>query len=52
MLSREVKLRKLWRLKQKKFRSRNPKLNSYLQLYWNYWMQNYGLHRNLWKLDV
>jgi hypothetical protein len=52
MKSREVKLRRLWRLKQKKFRSRNPRLNAYLQLYWNYWQKCHGTHANLWSMDA
>lgn len=50
MFSREVKLCKLQRWKPKKFRSRNRKLNHYLQLYWNYWFQSYHRHAHLWDV--
>ena len=49
MKSKLVKLNRLSRMKARKFRSRNPKLNHYLALYWNYWFQNYERHANLWK---
>jgi hypothetical protein len=45
-----VKLRKLQRVKARKFRSRNPQLNHYLQLYWNYWFQSYPRHAHLWDV--
>jgi hypothetical protein len=48
MLSRNVKLNRLARIKARKFRSRNPKLEEYLLQYWNYWFQCHGRHTNLW----
>lgn len=50
MHSKMVKLRKLQRVKARKFRSRNPQLNHYLQLYWNYWFQSYPRHAHLWDV--
>lgn len=50
MNSMVVKLNRLQRMKPRKFRTRNPKLEWYLTLYWRYWHRVYGKHIPLWDI--
>lgn len=43
------RLRKFARKKRLAFRSRNPRLERYLTLYWRYWRRVYGPHERLWN---
>lgn len=47
MISREVKLRRLQRIKDRK-RGKSHAWNSVTVIYWRYWKQVHGDHLHLW----
>jgi hypothetical protein len=49
MTSKEVKLRKLHRVKQRKYRT-GKRLTHYISLYYNYFFQVFGKHEHLWDI--